>query len=197
MANTNHAFAPLELDTKTAQHIGEFFVVWGRVELELDSLFPILFRIDPTQSLCLTANLGTKAKIDSLRSALAMISSVLEPELVKELDDSLKITQELADKYRNFLAHGQPQQFRGEEFGEWVWTKWTARKELSAKLAPEDFGDHWRIAGAIAWMIAEGMHQNGMKAHLVLSKIGKRAWSQLCTVPAQNVQRVNRKGDFQ
>jgi hypothetical protein len=46
-----------------ARSIGEFVVAWGILERELDLAFPILLKTDPTLASCISANLGTKAKL--------------------------------------------------------------------------------------------------------------------------------------
>ena len=179
-----------DVDSDTATQIGRFMVAWGRLEGELDLLFPVLFRIDPTLSMCLTANLGTKGKVDCLRSALSMITGVLPPETVKELDECLVLTSELSDVYRNFLAHGQPAVFASPRKQEWIWTRWAARKELQLTIMQNEDAEHWRMGAGLVWIVIEGVHVARNSAHAAISPLGRRAWAKACTIPAKSFRKA-------
>jgi hypothetical protein len=66
---------------KLEQNIGGFFVAWGVLEREFDTAYPVSFHTNPTLAACLYANLATKAKLDSLKSAVSMLAEALGPRL--------------------------------------------------------------------------------------------------------------------
>lgn len=123
---------------KLERNIGAFFVAWGVLERELDNAFPILFHTDPTLACCLYANLGTRAKLDTLRSAISMLAPVLGPRLGERAHKVLVNIGELNDIARNTLAHGQVQPFFDHETNElnWELIRHVARKTYKMVIHP-------------------------------------------------------------
>ena len=86
--------------------MGRFIIAWGVLERQLDAAICVLFRIDPTLGLCVTANLGSKAKVDMLLSAIYMYAEALDEDEVDEAHALLRQVANLAGQFRNSLAHG-------------------------------------------------------------------------------------------
>lgn len=128
----------LEINKSHAEGIGSFMINWGCLEHTIDLLFPIVFRIDPTLSLCISANLGTKAKIEMLQSALTMLSPILPLDQLSTIQECLKQALAYSTKHRNFIAHGRPI-FTTPVNGEisWSWGRFAARKQLTMFI-PDD-----------------------------------------------------------
>jgi len=87
--------------------IGKFIVAWGDVEQQLDIGFHVLFHTDPTLAVCLYANLGTKAKIDILQSALALQEQPIGEGRTYRARKVLQNIAALSDEARLTTAHGQ------------------------------------------------------------------------------------------
>jgi hypothetical protein len=139
--NDEDDFGDLEYPStseKLERHIGAFFVAWGVLERELDNGFPVLFRTDPTLACCLYANLGTKAKLDILRSAIGMLAQPLGPALTTRSHDILQSVSNLSDIARNTLAHGQVHSFFDETSNTLMWEliRHVARKSHSMVIHP-------------------------------------------------------------
>jgi hypothetical protein len=123
---------------KLEQKIGAFFIAWGVLERELDSAFPILFHTDPTLACCLYANLGTKAKLDTLKSAVSMLTPALGDNLANRAHNLLQTVSDLSDVARNTLAHGQVHPFLNEQTNKIVWEliRHSARKSHAMVIHP-------------------------------------------------------------
>jgi hypothetical protein len=124
-------------NTLLERAVGRFILNWGVLEKELDTAFPVLFRLDETLALCLTANLGTKAKLDSISSAASMLAGVLG-DITDDIHDVVAATRTLSET-RNILAHGQPREFGDpgpSEERRFEWVKTTARKQLKGIVHP-------------------------------------------------------------
>jgi hypothetical protein len=123
--------------------LGRFMVAWGVVERELDTAFPIIFRVNPTLATCLYANLGTKAKTDILNSAI----STLEPHLGATLTAKCHATlSKINDKseLRTAIAHGQAISVKGPKKSTWKFVRHTARKKPVFIVYPGTHG-FWSI----------------------------------------------------
>jgi hypothetical protein len=186
------ALHPLEIDDEESRNIGGFIIQWGNVEYQLNNLVPILFRIDPTLATCITANLGTKAKVEMLQSALTMISPVLPAERVTDLHETLEMTLEFSSRYRNMLAHGGPFFEVNEEAKEttWRWARYAARKQVSIifpnhggnSKMPESDSDFWAMAGGLLWIVIEGLFSNGKALYPIIQAITPERWEEVCTI---------------
>jgi len=113
------------------QALGQFILSWGVLERELDHSFAIVFRVNATLAACIYANLGTKAKVDMLTSAISMLAPLLGERLTTRSHNLLGTVSDWSN-VRNTLAHGQPIQFptdvpvRDKSAG-WVLTRQSAR----------------------------------------------------------------------
>ena len=122
-----------KINAKNRRSLGAFIIAWGVLEGELDTCFISLFRVNPTLCGCVTANLGTKAKLDILSSALSMLEEPLGSDLVTAGHKIVEDTRYYSAMARNTLAHGQPSFFAAhkEDAKEWVILRYSARKKLS------------------------------------------------------------------
>lgn len=123
---------------KLERNIGSFFIAWGVLERELDTAFPVLFHTDPTLACCLYANLGTRAKLDTLKSAISMLASALGGNLITRAHGILNVVGDLNDVARNTLAHGQVQPFFDESTSVlgWELVRQVARKSHKMVIHP-------------------------------------------------------------
>lgn len=127
------------------RQIGAFFIAWGLMERELDVSFNVLFRVDPTLSSCITANVGTKAKIDILASAVGGLSLFLGSRLTKSSHAVLERVRALSEKARNTLAHAQMEYLKDTQTQKpgWRLVRNVARKQYSMVTHPTT-AEHWR-----------------------------------------------------
>jgi hypothetical protein len=87
-------------DSKLGYAIGTFIVAWGDLEQQLDIGFHVLFHTDPTLALCMYANLGTKAKIEILQSAIALQEKAIGKGRSSRARRVLQRVAELSDQAR-------------------------------------------------------------------------------------------------
>lgn len=116
-----------KVPAKVLREIGRFMVMWGVVEGELDILVTAIYRLDPTFSLTITANLGTKAKIEMLRSAFDLLRDPLGSDFVRDADGLFVEVSDLSTGTRNVIAHGRMYDFDGQETRSF---RFSARKRL-------------------------------------------------------------------
>ena len=110
--------------------MGRFIIVWSVLEDQLSSGMAVILMIDATLVLTITANLGTKAKIDMLHSAVSMSEDILDPTLVDRAHKILDVIADLAGKHRNTLAHGTILQLPSG----WRWSRTSARRALDYRV---------------------------------------------------------------
>lgn len=94
-------------DENTGYALGKFIVAWGDLEQQLDIGFHVLFHTDPGLAFCIYANLGTKAKIDMLQSAISLQEEAIGKGLSKNAHSTLKRIGEMSSEVRLVTAHGQ------------------------------------------------------------------------------------------
>ena len=155
MADPAPKFQRPEFCDETCKSMGELIFAWGILERELDLGVAALFNVNPTLATCITANLGTKVKIDMLRSGFSMLKACLGDALAEEAIDTLNEIEKLTGAARTPVAHGQPLVFTDEEGSGWVWARQQARAaaKLSVYDEPEE---HWRYYGTCIMIFAEG-----------------------------------------
>lgn len=116
--------------------MGRFIIVWGVLECQLDAAICILFGIDATLGLCITANLGSKAKVEMLQSAVSMCAEAFNEDEFNEAHTLLCQIANLAGQFRNSLAHGQPTLWDDKGETAWKWTRVSARQMLDVSTFP-------------------------------------------------------------
>jgi hypothetical protein len=124
---------PNNPDTEAA--IGKFVIAWGLLEIQIDEAIGDILMLDPTLQSSITANLGTKSKVEIFLSAFHTEANFF-PSLM--LDQANKLghdTATAAGVYRIWVAHGAPFRFNVEEIDpeadekkKWIWAKMNARK---------------------------------------------------------------------
>jgi hypothetical protein len=144
-----------KIESSLLEAVGAFIFSWGIVERELDTAFPVLFHTDPTLASCVYANLGTRAKIDMLLSAIDMMSSKLGKGLTESAQSTLGLISVLSDKARNTLAHGQPL-FLGEtaKDARWEIARQAARNSHRIVVHPRN-PRYWDTQSKIALRLAQ------------------------------------------
>lgn len=110
--------------------IGRVIISWSVLERQISDSIEELFRLDSEMAGCITANLGTKAKLDIFQSAACYMDDYLKPAVtLARINDLVNDTAALSDRCRNFVAHGGPQEFDlGLEQNVWLWMRMSARK---------------------------------------------------------------------
>jgi hypothetical protein len=127
-----HAFAPQypPSDERLEAAMGRFIIAWGVLERQLDGGIAILLQIDGTLSLCVSANLGTKAKVEMLMSAANMSGEAIGDDLADGAIACLRKISKMSGRFRNTLAHGQPSLWDVDDAPIWKWTRASAREFL-------------------------------------------------------------------
>jgi len=114
---------------KTEAGIGRFVIAWGVLEREIDMAIGDIYRLDPALTGSITANLGTKAKIEIFQSAVHIEARGFfkKGNIVGDVDTLVSDTSTASNEHRNFLAHGQPVTVLLDKEENWF-VKWVARK---------------------------------------------------------------------
>lgn len=156
------------------REIGAFFVSWGRVENELDVAFHVLFRIDPTLASCVTSNLATRAKIDSVSSATDMLEEVLGVKRAAAIQAALSRVQELNDRARNTIAHGAHHPWEDEKTGKQfnAVLRFAARKQLRATAYPGN-ASYWARMSRGADAAALALRRHIKASHEKLKRVSE------------------------
>lgn len=112
------------------QAMGRFMIEWAVLESQLDSGIAAVLCTDPTLALTITANAGTKSKLDILHSAISMSHELLDDGVCERAHSTLNRIADLSGKHRNTLAHGGALNIeRG-----WWWSRVSARQSLDVKV---------------------------------------------------------------
>ena len=163
------------------QNVGKFIVAWGLIERELDNMIAALFNLDPTLSLCIASNLGTKAKLDIIRSAASMLEPALGELLKNKIHDLANAISDHSGKNRNTLAHGQPSYYGVEGQQDWRWTRISAREKLKATVYPTD-PDHWLNESKEVLEIARKLREAEREAEKVISALTADDLDRICLI---------------
>jgi hypothetical protein len=155
-----------EPNQKLEAAVGRALISWSVLEREVDSALELVLRIDPQVALCVTANLGTKARLDIFKASVhslwhsepeeetaaqtsasaKLLQSWIEAKnaFVGEADRLVHDTERMAGEFRNWMAHSQPLllHFTDDEH-HLMWGKFSARKGgvrgKIARLSPDRF----------------------------------------------------------
>jgi hypothetical protein len=139
---------PADLETEAA--IGRFVIACGLLEGEVDEAIAEILGLEQTVANAVTANLGTKSKVEIFLSAFHHESTFFPPSLLEEVNKLGHDTATAAGVYRTWVNHGQPGHLNlSEDEGgniQWIWSKASARKggvshSVSA-LTPDVFNNH-------------------------------------------------------
>jgi hypothetical protein len=116
---------------EVAASIGHLMIAWGILEREIDIAIAELYRLhnDLDLAACITANLGTKAKLEIFQSCAHCLTDFLKPARIEDIDALINDTAKASSKYRNFVAHGRPTYLDlGGPDDMWLWSRESARK---------------------------------------------------------------------
>lgn len=175
-------FSAPDDNPRLEQNLGKFIVAWGIIERELDNMIAVLFNLDPTLSLCITSNLGTKAKIEIILSAASMLEPALGETLKNEIHSLANATSDHSGKNRNAIAHGQPAAYGVEgETRDWRWARTSAREKLKTTIFPRD-PDHWLNESKEVVKIARKLREAERKAEKVISALTADDLDRICLV---------------
>lgn len=108
--------------------LGRFIIAWNILEQQVDFAIHEMTGLDHDLASCVTANLGTKAKLDMCQALAHCMGNVIGPSLLSEIDKLAGETANASGQLRNFIFHGQPFQFITERGSKDVWIKLSARK---------------------------------------------------------------------
>lgn len=141
----------INMDPDLLFRIGLFTVSWARLEAQFDTLFPILYKLDPTYALTITAGLGLKARIAMLRSATYQIQTLLGEPTASNLLGILEDVAYFSVEWRNNLAHANYED--GDAF-----IKISNHKELKGRFLEASIEDFDSIINDITELSNE-IHQ--------------------------------------
>jgi hypothetical protein len=132
----------------TEAAIGRFVIAWGVLEGEIDDAIKEILCLDTTTAGGVTANLGTKAKIEIFLSTFYHESELFPESLLETANKLGHDTASASGVYRNWVAHGRPILTADEKYEhlQWIWSQPAARKggikhSISA-LTPHIFDNH-------------------------------------------------------
>lgn len=109
--------------------LGRFIIAWAVLEQQLDFAIQEHAWLDHDLATSITANLGTKAKLDIYQSLSHCYRDLLNAQMLKEIDTLVSDTGNASGKLRNFIVHGQPFIMDlGEHGKREIWAKQSARK---------------------------------------------------------------------
>mgnify|MGYP001564243718 CR=1 FL=1 len=129
-------------DPEMEAALGRFMITWGALERELDHGMSVVLDVHGPLALCVSANLGTKSKLDILRSAFFTFYCDHDCDAMDHIHALLDKIGDLSGRVRNTAAHGQPvfHPALGDNHPErWTWARYSARKTLNGRY--DDFGD--------------------------------------------------------
>lgn len=174
-----------EVDDSLAQDLGRFMIYWGHLEAKLDTLFAPVFRMNPTQATCVTANLGIKAKLDILRSGINSIATLLDSYIVEEVNEVFVDIADLSSKKRNLAAHGQPisLDFSDGDTPGWMLTRFAARKNITMRVYKKD-DDFWRVACGVVIIYAESLNTLAREIHQATTDVSEADFDQAVQLEA-------------
>jgi hypothetical protein len=115
-------------DLATEAAFGQFVIAWSMIEQQLDFAIHEISGMDWDLASCVTANLGTKAKLDIFHAMAHCLRDVLSPELLAMVDRLVADTGNASGRLRNFVIHGQPVQVELADGRAPFWAKLSARK---------------------------------------------------------------------
>jgi hypothetical protein len=108
--------------------LGRFIIAWNVLEQQIDFAIREITRLDYDLAWSVTANLGTKAKLDTYWSMAHCLDEVWVGALLKDIDRLIADTGNASGKSRTFLIHGQPFQIESRDGPVEAWVKLHARK---------------------------------------------------------------------
>jgi hypothetical protein len=121
---------------ETEAAIGRFVIAWGLLEVQIDEAIGDLLCSSHSIQSSITANLGTKSKIEIFLSIFYTESDFFSETLLKQANKLGHDTATAAGVYRVWVAHGAPFNLKHDEDEtteideqkQWIWAKMTARK---------------------------------------------------------------------
>lgn len=161
--------------------VGDFIISWGILERELDTAFPVIFHTDPTLACCIYANLGTKAKLDMLSSAVSMHEKVLGRSFVRSCHKILSRISDLSDRARNTLAHGQVHPFVDELTGKFVYEliRHVARKSHAMVVHPGT-SKYWKRQDRMVVSLARAWRKKTARIHRKTKSLTAQELDEIC-----------------
>jgi hypothetical protein len=115
-------------DTDIEAALGRFIIAWNILEQQLDFAIQEISRLDYDLAHSITANLGTKAKLDIFHSMSHSLQDVFKVAVLETVDRLVADTSTASGNLRNFIVHGQPFQLQLEDGAIEIWAKFAARK---------------------------------------------------------------------
>ena len=80
MANSDFdPYQPPENDSALEAAVGRVVIAWGVLERQIDDAIQDIYRFDFDLAWSITANLGTKSKVEIFQSAAHCLAEFLEP----------------------------------------------------------------------------------------------------------------------
>lgn len=120
-----------DVDDETEAAIGRLVIAWGVLESEIDNAIRNVYGLNDDWDLAwsMTANLGTKAKLEIFQSAVHCLEDYFDKGTAKDVDRLVNDTATAASHHRNFVAHGQPIKLVLSDTDQrWLWMTQQARK---------------------------------------------------------------------
>ena len=122
-------------------------IAWSWLETHLDSAYAHLFHVEEPLAFCLTANLGTRTKLDTISSTVVMLKSAFPEESLIHITNTINAIRNISGTGRNTLAHGLPfnanylepeETWDPLETPRWALIRYSARDKIDAAVYPLD-----------------------------------------------------------
>jgi hypothetical protein len=115
-------------DTEIEAAIGRFIIAWNVLEREIDRAIEDLYDLDYDLAWSVTANLGTKSKLDIFQSGFHILSEFFHECDVETVNQLVVDTSDASGEIRNVIIHGQPHHLLMKDETWDMWVKLRARK---------------------------------------------------------------------
>jgi hypothetical protein len=108
--------------------LGRFIIAWNVLEQQMDFGIHEMTGLDHDLAGCVTANLGTKAKLDMYQALAHCMGDVIGRPMVAEINKLCGDTSNASGELRNFIIHGQPFQLELKRGRREIWARFSARQ---------------------------------------------------------------------
>jgi hypothetical protein len=115
-------------DIEIEAAIGRFIIAWNVLEREIDRAIEELYDLDYDLAWSITANLGTKAKLDIFQSGFHILHEYFQECDPADIDRLVADTANASGQIRTAIIHGQPSHLIMQKETWDVWIKLRARK---------------------------------------------------------------------
>jgi hypothetical protein len=108
--------------------IGRFIIAWNVLEREMDRAIEDLYDLDYDLAWSVTANLGTKSKLDIFQSGFHVLHEFFMDCDIESVNRLIRDTANASGEIRTLIVHGQPHHLLMKDETWDMWVKFRAKK---------------------------------------------------------------------